>query len=97
MKKVGLYQAKTELSAIIAALEASGESVALTRHGVVVAEIHPPAMKAPKRGCLKSKEFFVAEDFNETELGWEDFWGEGSSSRSPAKAAKKAPRNRRRA
>ena len=78
MKKIGLYQAKTELSAIVAAVERSGEGVALTRHGQVVAEIHPPGSRTPKRGCMKTKGFYLADDFNDSETGWEDFWEETS-------------------
>ena len=54
MKEVGLYQAKTQLSALVAEVAATGEGIALTKHGEVVAELHPPANQAPKRGCLKS-------------------------------------------
>ena len=76
MKEVGLYKAKTQLSALVVSVAESGECVALTRHGKVVAELHPPAGKAPKRGCLKSARFRMARDFDADGLGFEDFWGE---------------------
>ena len=41
MKEVGLYQAKTQLSALVAEVAATGDGIALTKHGEVVAEIHP--------------------------------------------------------
>ncbi len=76
MKEIGLYEAKTKLSALVAGMEASGEAVALTRHGKVVAELHPPSAQAPKRGCLKSGSFRMAADFDADALGFEDFFGE---------------------
>ena len=50
MKEVGLYQAKTQLSALVAEVAATGEGIALTKHGEVVAELHPPANQAPQVG-----------------------------------------------
>ena len=76
MKEIGLYQAKTQLSALVASIENSGEKVALTRHGRVVAELGPPTRFAPKRGCLRTSEFHVSDDFDSDALGFEDFWDE---------------------
>lgn len=76
MKEVGLYEAKTKLSALVAGMEVSGEGVALTRHGKVVAELHPPSLQAPKRGCLKSDSFRMAADFDDDAIGFEDFFGD---------------------
>ena len=73
MKEVDLYQAKTQLSALVAEVAATGEGIALTKYGEVVAELHPPANKAPKRGCLKSAKFPMASDFDSDALGFEDF------------------------
>jgi antitoxin (DNA-binding transcriptional repressor) of toxin-antitoxin stability system len=78
MKEVGLYEAKTQLSALVNLLMNSGEGIALTKHGKVVAELHPPAGKAPKRGCLKTAKFKMAADFDSDALGFEDFFGEPS-------------------
>ncbi|HIG81597.1 MAG TPA: type II toxin-antitoxin system Phd/YefM family antitoxin [Verrucomicrobiales bacterium] len=80
MKEVGLYEAKTQLSALVNSLGDSGEGIALTRHGKVVAELHPPSGKAPKRGCLKSAKFRMAKDFDADALGFEDFFGEPSAA-----------------
>ncbi|MCW1883224.1 type II toxin-antitoxin system Phd/YefM family antitoxin [Luteolibacter flavescens] len=75
MKEVGLYDAKTRLSALVAELESGGEPIAFTRHGKIVAELHPhrPAV-APKRGCLKSADFYISSRFDESEAGFEDFF-----------------------
>jgi len=77
MKEVGLYDAKTKLSALVAELETGGEPIALTRHGKIVAELHPhrPAV-APKRGCLKSTDFYISPSFDDSEIGFEDFFGD---------------------
>lgn len=77
MKSVGLYDAKTKLSALIAEIESSGEKIQLTRHGKVVAELCAPApVTSPVRGCLKSAHFKMAEDFDAPEVGFEDFFNE---------------------
>lgn len=83
MKEIGLYEAKSKLSALVAELEAHGEVVAITRHGRIVAELHPHrARPVPQRGCLKSPSFFISADFDDTESGFEDFFGDpGLSSR----------------
>ena len=75
MKEVGLYDAKTKLSALVTELESGGEPIALTRHGKIVAELHPyrPAV-APKRGCLKSENFYISRSFDDSEIGFEDFF-----------------------
>ncbi|BDS08229.1 hypothetical protein NT6N_32690 [Oceaniferula spumae] len=75
MKTIGLYDAKTKLSALIAEIEASGETIQLTRHGKVVAELSPPTpVSSPVRGCLKSANFSMADDFDASETGFEDFF-----------------------
>ena len=77
MNKIGLYEAKTKLSALVAEIEASGEKVLLTRHGKVVAELSPVSvMNAPTRGALKSAKFSISENFDTTEVGFEDFFAE---------------------
>ncbi|MDA7510086.1 hypothetical protein N8766_04700 [bacterium] len=61
-------------------MENSGESIALTRHGKVVAEIVPARNRVPKRGCLKSIKFYIADDFDQAAAGFEDFFREGENS-----------------
>ncbi|PQJ28739.1 type II toxin-antitoxin system Phd/YefM family antitoxin [Rubritalea profundi] len=73
MKEIGLYEAKTKLSSLVAELEQHGESILLTRHGKVVAQLSlPTATRAPKRGCMKSENFHISADFDTVELGFED-------------------------
>jgi prevent-host-death family protein len=74
METVGLYDAKTKLSSLVSKVEKTGEKIALTRHGKVVAELVPATLKSPKSGCLKSKDFFISDDFDNCEVGFEDFW-----------------------
>ena len=77
MKTVGLYDAKTKLSRLITEIEATGETVQLTRHGKVVAEISPPTpVSSPVRGSLKSANFTMADDFDASETGFEDFFND---------------------
>ena len=79
MKEVGLYDAKTKLSALVAELESGGEPIALTRHGKIVAELHPHRSSlAPKRGCLKSADFYISPSFDDPETGFEDFFDDAS-------------------
>lgn len=75
MKEIGLYEAKTHLSRIVAELADTGEAVLLTCHGKVVAQISPaPKVGLLKRGCLKSKAFAIADDFDNAEVGFEDVY-----------------------
>ena len=75
MTTIGLYEAKTKLSSLVAEIEASGEKILLTRHGKIVAELCPATpVKTPVRGCLKSESFVMADDFDASETGFEDFF-----------------------
>lgn len=49
MREVGVLEAKTNLSALLDAVEATGESVMITRHGKPVAQLSAPpkAERAP--------------------------------------------------
>jgi len=67
MEFVGLSDAKNRLSSLVNEIESPGKKVALTRHGKVVAELVPPSHQSPKSGCLKSKHFFIADDFDAIE------------------------------
>jgi len=80
MKSIGLYDAKTQLSALISELEASGEPFLLTRHGKAIAEVRPyHGAVVPKRGCLRSANFHLAPDFDASETGFEDFFEDKTS------------------
>lgn len=72
VKQVGIYELKTRVSSLIAEVEATGEPIALTKHGRVVAEITPPQAVSPKAGMLKSAGFFVAEDFDADSSAFDD-------------------------
>lgn len=76
MKKIGLYEAKTSLSALVAEVEATGKPVALTKHGKVVAELVPPSVSGPKAGMLKSAGFMIADNFDDVEVGFEEGFAE---------------------
>ncbi len=93
MKQIGLYQAKTRLSALVSEVESSGQTVALTKHGKVVAEISPPSVKAPQRGMLKSADFSIAADFDDDSSGFEDFFAEEETEpfRQLGKVAENTP------
>ncbi len=73
MKQVGLYEAKTTLSSLVAEIEEGGKTIALTRHGRVVAELGPPrSAGAPRAGMLASDAFFMADDFDAEGIGFEN-------------------------
>jgi antitoxin (DNA-binding transcriptional repressor) of toxin-antitoxin stability system len=80
MKEVGLYEAKTKISALVQEVQESGNSIALTRHGKVVAELRPPSKNSPVRGCLQGKNFKISKDFDQSEIGFEDFFTSDSPS-----------------
>ncbi|MGC6464116.1 MAG: type II toxin-antitoxin system Phd/YefM family antitoxin [Akkermansiaceae bacterium] len=64
MKQVGLYEAKSKLSALVSALIESGDPVSLTKHGQVVAELRPPSSRPPSRGSMSTDNFFISPDFD---------------------------------
>ena len=41
MREIGVLEAKTQLSALLAEIERTGQGVAITRHGKVVARLMP--------------------------------------------------------
>ena len=94
MKEVGLYEAKTKISALVQEVQESGNSIALTRHGKVVAELIPPRKNSPQRGCLVTEDFRMNKDFDEPELGFEDFFD--SEVRSDLKVSEPAKKYQRR-
>ena len=50
MREVGVLEAKTHLSALVADVERGGETIVITRHGKPVAELTPSrAVAAPQR------------------------------------------------
>ncbi len=63
-KEVGAFEAKTNLSKLLDAVE-NGQKIFITRHGKRVAELSPvvPPKKA-RRGCAKGPGFYMAPDFD---------------------------------
>jgi prevent-host-death family protein len=59
MKTVGVYEAKTHLPKLLDRVE-KGERITITRHGVPIAELVPPAKGrrlSPKEAIAAIKEF----------------------------------------
>ena len=76
MKKVNVREAKTRLSAMLAEIEATGESFLVCRHGKPVAELVPHRKRArlkphPAMGKIKMKH-------DPTEPLTEDEWPEST-------------------
>ena len=67
MKRIGIFEAKTRLSALVAEILAEGEVFHITKHGSTVAELRPPmvAHPTPRRGTLRGRGFWIAADFDE--------------------------------
>ena len=65
MKQVGLYEAKSKLSALVSALIESGDPVSLTKHGQVVAELRLPSSSPPSRGSMATEDFYISPDFDQ--------------------------------
>ncbi|MGB0680091.1 MAG: type II toxin-antitoxin system Phd/YefM family antitoxin [Polyangiales bacterium] len=63
--EVGLFAAKTQLSALIRRVEA-GERFVISRHGRVVAVLGPPprSVPRPQRGCARDADFWMDDDFD---------------------------------
>jgi len=64
-EEVGAYEAKTNLSKLLDAVE-HGKRIYITRHGKRVAELGP--VRHPRRaefGSAKGKPFYMAPDFDD--------------------------------
>ena len=61
MREVGLLEAKTHLSALVADVERGGETIVITRHGKPVAELAPSRVAAAPQRRLSGPE--LAERF----------------------------------
>jgi len=53
MQSVGTYEAKTRFSQLIAKVNDSGEQIAITSHGTVVALLSPPPHDSSKSGSFE--------------------------------------------
>ena len=67
MKRVGIFEAKTRLSSLVAEIMAEGETFQITKHGRAVAELRPPHAEAarPQRGVARGPGFWIADDFDD--------------------------------
>jgi len=68
MKEVGVLEAKTNLSALLAEIESTGEAVAITRHGKRIARLAPETPlfgPEPRREKMSKEEWraFVRDMF----------------------------------
>jgi antitoxin (DNA-binding transcriptional repressor) of toxin-antitoxin stability system len=73
--EVGLFEAKTHLSRLVDELK-GGRVFIITRRGVPVAELRLPRKARPLQlgeGREDGEGFFMAEDFDETPEGFEDY------------------------
>ncbi|MBJ07059.1 MAG: type II toxin-antitoxin system prevent-host-death family antitoxin [Verrucomicrobiaceae bacterium] len=67
VRRIGIFEAKTKLSAIVAEIMSNGEVFQITKHGRAVAELRPPSNKVaqPQRGSASGPGFWMAEDFDD--------------------------------
>jgi antitoxin (DNA-binding transcriptional repressor) of toxin-antitoxin stability system len=67
MKRIGIFEAKTRLSAVVAEILAEGEVFHITKHGNTVAELRPPlaSVPSPRLGSLRGRGIWMADDFDE--------------------------------
>ncbi|MDA0766968.1 MAG: type II toxin-antitoxin system Phd/YefM family antitoxin [Verrucomicrobia bacterium] len=67
MKQVGIFEAKTRLSSLVAEIMSEGEVFHITKHGRTVAELRPPQAQAarPQRGSARGPGFWIADDFDD--------------------------------
>ena len=64
VQELGAFEAKTHLARLLDAVE-KGEKIYITRRGKRVAQLSPAEEpKKAKRGCAKSKGFYMAPDFD---------------------------------
>lgn len=67
MRRIGIFEAKTRLSAIVAEIMAEGEVFQITKHGRTVAELRPPISTPPRRqrGSARGPGFWMSDDFDD--------------------------------
>ncbi len=76
MISVNTHEAKTKLSALLAAIEQQGETVLICRNGRPVAEMRAPAVKEVTNPLQGDPGLMVtfAEDFDPLEPATEEDW-----------------------
>jgi len=67
VRSIGIFEAKTRLSAIVAEIMSEGEIFQITKHGRAVAELRPPTSDPaqPQRGAASGPNFWMADDFDD--------------------------------
>jgi len=67
VRRVGIFEAKTKLSALVAEIMAEGEVFQITKHGRAVAELRPPSgvPGPPQRGVARGPGFWISDDFDD--------------------------------
>ncbi|MAT46618.1 MAG: type II toxin-antitoxin system prevent-host-death family antitoxin [Verrucomicrobiaceae bacterium] len=67
VRRIGIFEAKTKLSALVAEIMSQGEVIQITKHGRAVAELRPPSAQtsSPLRGSASGSNFWMADDFDE--------------------------------
>ena len=67
MRRVGIFEAKTKLSALVAEIMAEGEVFQITKHGRAVAELRPPTAEPaqPRRGAARGTGYWMSDDFDD--------------------------------
>jgi prevent-host-death family protein len=78
MTRVGMHEAKTTLSKLVALAEA-GEEVVIERRGMPVARLvaveKPKLTRAELHGIWKDKDIWMADDFDGLPDGWAEAFG----------------------
>jgi prevent-host-death family protein len=78
MTRVGMHEAKTTLSKLVALAEA-GEEVVIERRGMPVARLvaveKPQLTRAELHGIWKDKDIWMADDFDALPEGWAEAFG----------------------
>jgi prevent-host-death family protein len=75
MKMVNIHEAKTKLSALLAEVEATGETVLICRHGKPVADLVPHRRRSRLEPHPVMRQIRI--DYDPTEPLAEDEWPEG--------------------
>jgi prevent-host-death family protein len=68
MREVGVLEAKTQLSALLAEIEKTGEPVVITRHGRPIAKIVPPTGAVDAREATPEKPARPRKRWTEEEI-----------------------------
>ena len=80
MREIGVLEAKTSFTRLIAEVERTGEPVTVTRHGRAAVRIVPvqaPVTRTPEERRVIARQVFAARDARATVSGFDDLpWEE---------------------